>query len=144
MARLIPSLIVPAASAIVARSGSASKTTTTRSRPSILPLRKKSKQSPEAPAELATASPIACSGTKENESDAAQDDASGIFSSLQGVIKDIGSGGEHNGKHTCRVAHVCPGDLFTHNYLLNSKKIGDVVVEVIPAEHRVGKVLCGL
>ena len=98
------------------------------------PSEKKSKQSPEAPAELATASPIACSGTKENESDAAQDDALAVFSSLQGLIEDIGRGGEHNGKRTCRVAHFSPGDLFTHNCLINSKNIGDVAVEVIPAE----------
>ena len=134
MGRLIPSLIVPAASAIVDRSGSASKRRTTRSNLPLLPLRKKSKQSPEAPAELATASPIACSGTKENESDAAQDDALAVFSSLQGLIKDIGRGGEHNGKRTCRVAHFSPGDLFTHNCLINSKNIGDVAVEVIPAK----------
>ena len=73
---------------------------------------KKRKESPQARTKSATASPHACSGTKKNESDAAQDNGLGIFAPSQGVIKDIGGGGEHNGKRTCRVAQFFPGDLF--------------------------------
>ena len=48
------------------------------------------KESPQAPAKSATVSQPACSGTKKNESDAAQDDGSAFFAPTRGVIKDIG------------------------------------------------------
>jgi hypothetical protein len=71
------------------------------------------KESAKAATKSATASQPACSGTKKNESDAAQDDGSAIIAPTQGVNKDIGGGDEHNGKRTCRVEHFSPGDLLT-------------------------------
>ena len=38
------------------------------------------------------------------------------------------------------VSRIIPGYLFTHNCLINSKHIGDVAVEVIPAEPEVSVV----
>jgi hypothetical protein len=95
------------------------------------------KESAKAATKSATASQPACSGTKKNESDAAQDDGSAIFAPTQGVIKDIGGGGEHNGKRTCRVEHFSPGDLLTLTitYLIE-KNVGQVAVEVVPPERR--------
>ena len=76
---------------LVDRNGRVSKTPTTRLHLTILSLK------------IIETTPCPCSGTKKNESDAAQDDGSAIFPPTQGVIKDIGGGGEHNGKCMCRV-----------------------------------------